>query len=89
MTKSLVWVPAYLRSRSHFLQEGSEILIELSQEDLQANLDILNESGSGPTGLSMRFEGSANKQEIPADEHRRLLRQLNAMQKDIVMYHRS
>jgi len=74
-------------SRSHSLQVGSETLTELSQEDLQANLDILNESGSGPTGLSMRFEGSSNKQEIPADEYRRLLRQLNAKQKDIVMYH--
>ena len=64
--------PSAEESRSHSLQEGSEILTELSQEDLQANVDILNESGSGTTGLSMRFKGSANKQEIPAGE--RLLR---------------
>ena len=41
-------------SRSHSIQKGSETLTELSEEDLQANLEILNESGSGPTGLSMR-----------------------------------
>jgi len=78
--------PSAEESRSHSLQEGSEALAELSQEDLQ---DILKESGSGPTGLGMKFEGSANNQEIPADEYRRLLRQLNGKQRDIMMHHRS
>jgi len=81
--------PSAEESRLHSLQEGSKTLTEFSQEDLQANLGILKISGSGSTGLSMRFEGSANKQEIPADEYRRLLRQLKAKQKDIVMHHHS
>jgi len=37
----------------------------------------------------MKFEGSANKRGIPADEYGRLLRQLNAKQRDIIMHHRS
>jgi len=75
--------PSAEESRSHSLQEGSETLAELSQEDLQ------EESGSGPTGLSMKFEVSAIKREIPANEYRRLLRQLNAKQRDIIVHHRS
>lgn len=36
----------------------------------------------------MRFEASANKQEITADEYRKLMRQLNTKQRTIVMFHR-
>lgn len=81
--------PSTEESRSHSLQEGSETFTELSQEDLQDNFDLLNASGSGPTSLSMRFGSSANKQEIPADEYRRLPRQLNAKQSTTVMFQRN
>ena len=38
--------------------------------------------------MHVRFEGAANKQEIPANEYRALLRGLNAKQRQIVMFHR-
>ena len=38
--------------------------------------------------MHARFETAANKQEIPADEYRKLLRGLNAKQRQVVMFHR-
>ena len=38
-------------------------------------------------GLQARFESAANKEEIPANEYRQLLRGLNEKQRGIVMYH--
>jgi len=47
----------------------------------------LNESGSGPTGLNMRSEGSAIRKSLPMSTGD--FRQLNAKQMDTVMYHHS
>ena len=69
-------------NRSHSLQEGSESLTEITQDDA----NILNQGVPG-SAISLRFESDANKQEIPADEYRQLIRGLNAKQQTIVMYH--
>ena len=39
--------------------------------------------------LQARFESAANKEEIPANEYRRLLQGLNEKQRGMVMYHRN
>ena len=76
--------PSTEESRSRSLAEGSESLTEVSQEDLQDNTNMLT---SAPmTSLHVRFEGAANKQEIPADQYRQMLRE---KQRAIVMFHRN
>ena len=69
-------------NRSHSLQEGSESLTEITQDDA----NILNQGVPG-SAISLRFESTAYKQEISADEYRQLIRGLNAKQQTIVMYH--
>jgi hypothetical protein len=39
--------------------------------------------------LHVRFESATNRQEIPPDQYRQLLRELNAKQLEIVMFHRN
>ena len=68
-------------SRSRSLEECSEVLTEVAQEDLEANTDI--PSASQPLGVC--FEADASKG-IPPDEYRQLMRGLNAKQRAIVMY---
>lgn len=77
--------PSTEESRSHSIAEGSESLTKVSQVDLQDNANFLSTTAS----LHARFEGAANTQEIPADEYRRLVRELNAKQRATVMFHRS
>ena len=74
------------RSRAHV--EGEEQLTEVAPEDLQDHANVF-ESSSVSHGLQARFESAANKEEIPADEYRRLLRGLNEKQRGIVMFHRN
>lgn len=76
-------------------EEGNEIVSNLEQEDIDDNAAILNDptgsdsiSGNGPAQLANRFESAANKDIIPSDEYRSLMRGLNTKQKEIVMYHR-
>ena len=73
--------------RAQSLAEGSESLTEVSQEDLRDNANLLRSSTPGT--LHIRFESAANEQAIPADEYRKLLRGLNAKQKQIVIFHRN
>ena len=79
--------PSTEETRSQSLAEGSEPLTEVSQEDLQDNAKLLT-STSTPS-LHVRFESAANRQEIPPDQYRQLLRGLNIKQKAIVMFHRN
>ena len=76
--------PSTEESRSRSLEEGSEVLTEVAQEDLEANADIRNTSQP----LGVRFEAAASKEAIPPDEYRQLMRGLNAKQRAIVMYNR-
>ena len=78
--------PSTKESRSHSLVEGSELLTEVS-EDLLINANLLSSSASAH--LHVPFESAANRQEILADEYRKLLRGLNIKQRQIVMFHRN
>ena len=80
--------PSNEESRAQSLAEGSEPLTEMCEQDLRDNADIMAPSSSR-AGLSVRFESAANGHEIPADQYRRLFRDLNAKQRDIVMFHRN
>ena len=73
--------------RSRALEEGEEQLTEVAPEDLQDHANVFDSSVSH--GLQARFESAANKEEIPANEYRQLLRGLNEKQRGIVMYHRN
>ena len=79
--------PSTEESRTRSVEEGIESLTEITQQDLQDNVDILNSSTT--SRIQTRFESAANTEEIPADEYRRLIRGLNTKQKSIVMYRRN
>ena len=75
--------PSTEENRLHSIAEGAEQLTELSQQDLRDNQNMLSQPS-----LHIRFESSANKQEIPPDQYRQYIRELNDKQKSIVMFHR-
>ena len=77
--------PSTEENRLHSIAEGCEQLTEISQQDLHDNENILT---STSTNLHVRFEGAANQQEIPPDQYRQYLRELNDQQRSIVMFHR-
>ena len=56
------------------MQESSESLTEITQDDLHDNANILNEGVCGSVIL-LQFESAANKQEIPTDEYRQNVHQ--------------
>ena len=58
-------------SRAQSLAEGVEPLTEMSEQDLADNANLFTASTSG--SLHVRFEGAANKQEIPPDEYKSLV----------------
>ena len=78
--------PSTEESRAQSMAEGVETLTEVSQQDLRDNQAILT---SGASALHVRFEGASNCQEIPADQYRQYLRELNEQQRSIVMFHRN
>ena len=78
--------PSTEESRMHSITEGSEQLTEVSQQDLQDNERILT---SATSNLHVRFESAANQQEIPPNQYRQYIRELNDQQRAIVMFHRN
>ena len=70
-------------NRAQSLAEGVEPLTEVSEQDITDNANLL--TASTPSSLHVRFESATNKQEIPPDEYRSLLRGLNTKQRQIVM----
>ena len=70
-------------SRSQLLAEGSELLTEVSQEDLRDNANLMTSTTTA--SLHVRFESATNRQEIPPEQYRQLLR--DAKQKAIVVFH--
>ena len=54
---------------------------------MQDNANLL--TSASQASLHVRFDSAANKQEIPADEYRKLVRGLNVKQRAIVMFHRN
>ena len=77
--------PSTEESRARSLAEGSEQITEVSREDLQDNENILT---AATANLHVRFESAINQQEIPADQYRQYLRELNDQQRSIVLFHR-
>ena len=75
--------PSTEEHRLHSIAEGSEQLTEVSQQDLQDNQNILSQSS-----LHVRFESSANRPEMPPEQYRQYMRELNDEQRSIVMFHR-
>ena len=75
--------PSTEEQRLHSLAEGSEQLTEVSQQDLQDNQNMLSQSS-----LHLRFESAANEHEIPAEQYRQYIREMNDQQKSIVLFHR-
>ena len=73
----------------HSMNEGSDNLTDLSQEDLLANARILAQSSDAGSTIQSRYESAANASEIPPNEYRQMMRQLNDQQKEIVMFHRN
>ena len=71
-------------SRAQSLAEGIEPLTEISQEDLDHHTNLFTSTTHG--SLHARFESAANKQQIPADEYRTLLRGLTAKQRQIASH---
>ena len=85
-----VWAdiaPNTEEGRSRAREEGEEPLTEVAPEDLRDHANMFDSSTS--CNLQARFESAANKEEIPANEYRRLLRGLNEKQRGMVMYHRN
>ena len=79
--------PCTEESRSRTLEESEESLTQVAQEDLQDHSNLFSSNMS--SNLQTRFESAANKEEIPADEYRVLLRGINEKQKAMIMFHRS
>ena len=71
--------PSTEESRVRSIAEGSE---RRFQQDLQDNLTWTT------SHLHVRFESAAHRQEIPPDQYRQYIRELNDQQKSIVMFHR-
>ena len=67
------------------MAEGIEHLTEVSQQDLHDNEDILT---SASISMHVRFESAAHQQEFPPDQYSQYLRELNDLQRSIVMFHR-
>ena len=67
------------------IAEGIEPLTEVSTQDLHDNENILTSASSS---LHVRFESAANQHEIPPDQYRQYMRELNAEQRALVMFHR-
>lgn len=81
--------PSTEEGQSHSFREGNEILTEVSPENVQNNANLFSVSTTVSTASSLhaRFDTSTNREEIPTDEYRKVLRQLNAKQRAIVMFH--
>ena len=55
----------------------------MSQEDLRDNAELKSRATSN---LHSRFESASNTQEIPADEYRKIMRELNKKQHAMVIF---
>ena len=81
--------PGNEESRLHSLQEEDEPLTQVDQNDINDNSAILTGESSGPSYLLSQHESAANKEIIPPDVYRQMLRQLNNKQREFIMYHRN
>ena len=62
--------PSTEENRTQVLQEDEEQLTHIAQEDIDDdNSSLITQT----SGIHARFESAANKQELPAEEYRKLL----------------
>ena len=66
--------------------EGTEEVHTIEQEELDANAQLFQRLQTAP--LLQRFGMETNRQLIPPDQYRELMRGLNIKQKLVVNYHR-
>lgn len=66
--------------------EHIEELHNIEQEDLDANAQIFQQQQTAP--LLQRFNAETNRELIPADQYRALMRGLNCKQKQVISFHR-
>jgi len=87
-----VWsniAPSIEESRGQEEADGHEQLTNHDEEDLNANCTINEQATASLVAeLHTRYETEANKEELPAEEYRTMMRQLNKKQLQIVMFHR-
>lgn len=67
-----LWNSIVPSTEKHSIAESSEQLREASQQDLQDYQHILLQSS-----LHVRFESSANRPEMPPEQYRQYMRELN------------
>ena len=70
-------------------QEGVEIIQDIEQEDLDANAEMFQNPRTNQVGdFVARYEAQMRQDIIQPKEYRRMVRSLNAKQREIVFYHR-
>ena len=74
-------------NRLNALREGEEMLTNLNQDDINDNNALLTNVSSS-TNVFQRYESACNTDVLSPEEYRKMMRQLNKKQKQIVMYHR-
>ena len=82
--------PSVKANRIQDEADGYEQLTNLEQEDLDAESTIHQQSsGSLITELHAWYQSEAIKEEIPPEEYRMMMPQLNRKQLHIVKFHRN
>ena len=74
-------------NRLNALREGEKMLTNLNQDDINDNNALLTNVSSS-TNILQRYESACNTDVLLPEEYRKVMRQLNKKQKQIVMYHR-
>ena len=73
--------PRSEESRLQEEEEGYEQLTNLEEEDIQGSSTLSTQpTGSFVAQLHARYEAEANKQELPTEEYRAMMRLLNEKQ---------
>ena len=73
------------RNRLNTLREGEEMLTNLNQDYINDNNALLTNVSSS-TNILQRYESACNTDVLLPEEYRKMMRQLNKKQKQIVMY---
>ena len=71
-------------NRLNALREGEEMLTNLNQDDINDNNALLTNVSSS-TNILQRYESACNIDVLSPEEYRKMMRQLNKKQKQIVM----
>ena len=72
--------PSTEENRTEGLHKDEEQLTHVIQEDIDDNSSLVTQT----SGIHATFESAANKKELPAEEYKRSLQELNQKKKEIV-----